>query len=105
MARRAAKVDDSHGEIRNALRAAGITVFDTSTCGRGYPDLHCAYTGGFSALVECKTGKRKLRDSQRDFARMWPCPVIVARTGEEAVSEFWRLWKAYGMGALWRGPR
>ena len=56
-------------------------------------------------MVECKTGKRKLRDSQRDFARMWPCPVIVARTGEEAVSEFWRLWKAYGMGALWRGPR
>lgn len=102
MARRAAKVDDSHGEIRDALREAGVTVFDTSACGRGYPDLHCAYRGGFSALVECKTGKRGLRDSQQTFARSWPCPVIVARTGEEAVSEFFRLWKSYGMGALWR---
>ena len=88
MARRAAKVDTTHGEIKNALRAAGVVVFDTSSCARGYPDLHCAYRGGFTALVECKTGKRGLRESQRDFKRDWPGVVIVASSGEEAVREF-----------------
>ena len=93
---RAKKVDATHGAIVNALRNAGVRVHDTSAVGFGYPDLHCSYRG-YSALVECKSGPKGLRESQRNFIDKWEGPVIVARTGEEAVTEFF---KAYGCAIL-----
>lgn len=39
MKRRACRVDDNHGAVRNALRKAGAFVADTSGAGSGFPDL------------------------------------------------------------------
>ena len=99
--RRAAKVDDTHRSISDSLRATGVRIRNATSIGAGFPDLVCAY-GGFTALVECKTGKRGLRESQVEFIKNWPGVVIVARTGEEAVREFW---KAFGAERLANGDR
>lgn len=101
VARRAAKTDETHAEIRDALRKAGCGVFSLGVIGNGVPDL-CVGYGGYVALVECKTGKRGLRESQIEFIKNWPGVVIVARTGEEAVREFW---KAFGAERLAHGDR
>lgn len=87
MARRAAKVDQTHGEIRDALRKAGCRVFSLGVVGGGVPDL-CVGYGGYVALVECKTGKHGLRDSQREFIANWPGKVIVTSSPDEAVKQF-----------------
>lgn len=89
MARRAAKVDDTHGEIRNALRAAGVVLHDCSMVGRGFPDFVCSYRG-YTALLECKTGFRDLNEPQRKFRDKWEGTMIVARTGPEAVEKFFQ---------------
>ena len=99
--RRAAKVDDTHRSISDSLRATGVRIRNATSIGAGFPDLVAAY-GGFTALVECKTGKRGLRESQIEFIKNWPGVVIVARTGEEAVREFW---KAFGAERLGHGDR
>lgn len=84
---RAAKVDDTHREIAGALVSAGCSVFGTQALGRGIPDLVVGREG-FTALVECKTGNRKLNELQRKFHDEWQGVVIVARSGEEAVQKF-----------------
>lgn len=89
---RAKKVDKSQSEIVDALRAAGVSVFVTPV-GDSFPDLVCAYRG-YCALVECKTGAAKLRRGQEQFKKDWQGTVIVARTGEEAVAEFFKAWAA-----------
>jgi len=90
---RAKKVDKSHAGIRDALRAAGIRVHDTSAVGLGYPDLHCSYRG-YTALVECKTpGEGGIRGddrgkAQRDFHAEWEGPLIIATTPLDAIKQF-----------------
>ena len=96
MARRAAKVDQTHGTIRDALRKAGISVFDTSAVHFGFPDFVCAYRG-YTCLVEAKTGKRGLRDTQREFIGKWPGKVIVTSSPEEAVKQFF---ESYAVSVL-----
>ena len=54
----AKKVDRNHGEIRDALRALGWYVYDTSRLGGGFPDLVCAKNGRL-VLVEVKDGTLK----------------------------------------------
>lgn len=88
---RAKKVDGTHNAIVTALRNAGVRVFDSSALGRGFPDLVCSY-GGFTALVEAKSERGRIRDTQKSFKRDWLGIVIVAKTGEEAVSEFFKAW-------------
>lgn len=87
--RRAAKVDESHNEVVRALRKAGVFVFDTSAVGRGFPDLVCSYAG-FTVLVEVKSPKGTVRDSQREFRSRFPGSLILVRSGEEAVREFFK---------------
>ena len=53
--KRRAKVDRNHGEIRDALRAMGWYVYDTSRLGDGFVDLVCAKHGRLE-LVEVKDG-------------------------------------------------
>lgn len=84
---RAAKVDHTHREIARALVSAGCSVFGTQALGRGVPDL-VASRGGFTALVECKTGRGKLNAAQERFHAEWQGALIVARSGEEAVQKF-----------------
>lgn len=47
-----------------------------------------ASRGGFTALVECKTGRGKLNAAQERFHAEWQGALIVARSGEEAVEKF-----------------
>lgn len=69
--RRAAKVDENHGEIRDALRKAGLNVEDTSGAGNGFPDL-VVYWRRQILFVEVKDGSkppsaRKLTPDQVKF--------------------------------------
>ncbi len=66
--RRRARVDNNHAEIRQALRAVGWWVRDTSAYGEGWVDLFCAKHGR-AVMVEVKDGrkspsKRKLTPAQ-----------------------------------------
>ena len=91
--RRAAKVDTTHGEIRDALRKASVVVHDSSMVGRGFPDFVCSYRG-YTALIECKTDCRDLNEPQRKFRDKWEGTMIVARSGEEAVQKFFQEYEA-----------
>ena len=93
---RAKKVDGNHSEVVTALRDAGIRVFDTSGVGRGYPDLHCSFRG-YSALVEVKSRTGELNPGQHKFCSEWEGPVIMARSGKEAVEKFFQ---GYAVGVL-----
>lgn len=89
--RRAAKVDANHSRIVATLRAAGISVYDTSAVGRGFPDLVCGY-GGRTYVVEVKDGakyasQRRLTGPQEVFRASWLGCYKVLETEEQA-----RLW-------------
>jgi Holliday junction resolvase len=55
--RRRARTDANHAEIREALRACGWTVIDTSRAGSGFPDLVAAKAGRIE-LIEVKDGSK-----------------------------------------------
>ena len=67
--RRAAKVDDNHGDIVSALEAMGWLVWSTAPLGRGFPDLAC-FKAGRTVLIEVKDGdkspsRRKLTSDEQ----------------------------------------
>ena len=73
--RRAAKVDANHTQIVATIRAAGISVYNTSVVGQGFPDIVCGH-GGRTFLAEIKDGakspsKRKLKPLQAVFRDTW----------------------------------
>ena len=80
---KAKRVDSNHGAIRDHLRAVGWSVFDSHDLGRDFADLVVARRG-FTALVECKSGRKKLRPGQESFARCWPGVYVKANSPEEA---------------------
>ena len=84
--RTAAKTDLTQRAIVQALRGAGIGVCLTPV-GGGFPDA-VLHFGGFVCLAEFKSGRGKLNEMQRKFRESFQGPLIVARTGEEAVSKF-----------------
>lgn len=78
------KRDLTHKAIVAELRCLGASVFDLGDVGNGCPDLLVGLAGR-SHLVECKTGKGKLRESQKDFQAAWTGgPVAVIRSPSEA---------------------
>ena len=86
--RRAAKVDANHSEIIGTLRAAGISVFDASAIGRGFPDIIGSY-GGRCFLVEIKDGakypsQRRLTPQQEAFRATWQSPIAILETVAQA---------------------
>lgn len=86
--RRAARTDLNHAEVRDALRAAGWYVHDTSGAGDGMADLVVCGPGGVWVLVEVKSKRGKLTMAQqalRAVADQAGAPYIVVRTVEEAV--------------------
>ena len=88
--RRAAKVDDNHLSICNALKAIGFSVLSLAVIGRGCPDIVVgAYGKNF--LFEIKDGskpecKRKLTDDEVRWHQAWKGQVHVIMTFEEAVA-------------------
>jgi hypothetical protein len=86
--RRAAKTDANHQAVRDHLRAVGWSVCDTSSIGRGVPDLLVARRG-FTAVVEVKDGAKPpsaihLTDQQQRFWKDWPGVKIIAKSPEDA---------------------
>ena len=92
--RRAARTDRNHAAIRDALREAGASVWDTSGVGGGFPDLvvgHVSPTRGReNLLVEVKDGKRKpserrLTQQQYEFAEAWRGQWCLVESVDEAL--------------------
>jgi Holliday junction resolvase len=80
--RRAAKRDLSEGPIVQYLRKAGWSVLHLSVANG--PDLVCGKFGA-TVLIECKTGKGKLRPGQVKWGQDWQGdPPYVIRTVQEA---------------------
>ena len=84
---RAKRTDQNQAGLIRDLRTAGFSVADTSSVGKGFPDLVIARNGR-TLLVEVKTKKGQLRQSQRDFIAGWSAGVIVAKTVWDVINEW-----------------
>lgn len=87
--RRAARVDDNHLEIVEALTKAGASVTSLASVGRGVPDLLVSFRGRWHVL-EVKDGRkrpsaRRLRPAQFAWMAAQRAPVAVVTTADEAL--------------------
>ena len=85
MVRRAARVDQNHAEVVDALRKAGCSVVSLAAIGKGCPDLLAARSGR-TVLLEVKLPKGKLNDEQSDFHAAWLGEIATVRSAEEAIA-------------------
>jgi hypothetical protein len=81
----AARTDQTHAEVRDALRRLGYTVIDCARVGGGFPDLMLCGHDGATVLVEVKAKTGKLRASQEKFRDNWPGRYVVLRSQDEAI--------------------
>ena len=66
----AKRVDTNHSLVVKTLRELGCSVFDTSSVGRGFPDL--VVSKGATALVEVKRdATAPYTKSQLEFLKNW----------------------------------
>ena len=66
----AKRVDSNHSLVVKTLRELGCSVFDTSSVGRGFPDL--VVSKGATALVEVKRDATvPYTKSQLEFLKNW----------------------------------
>ncbi len=88
--RRAARTDQNHDEIVQALRKVGATVQSLAPVGAGVPDLLVGFRKQ-TFLVEVKNHKappseRKLTPAQVIWHRNWQgVPVAVVETVDDAL--------------------
>lgn len=87
--RRAAKVDDNHGDVVEALRRVGAAVLSLAPIGNGAPDLLVYFRGRYS-LLEVKDGSkppsdRRLTPKERQFHQAWPAPVAIVESPVDAL--------------------
>ena len=83
---RAKKIDTTHNPIADHLQSIGYSVSSTAGVGGGFPDLVVA-DGWFTALVEAKTGTRKLRPGQEAFRKSWKGIRITANSPQQAEAQ------------------
>ena len=89
--RRAAKVDDNHTEIIEALRMLGCSVVSLAAVGNGVPDILVGRAEtGRNYLLEIKDGskspsRRKLTKDQVEFLGMWKGHAVVVCDVYEAM--------------------
>lgn len=87
--RRAARTDENHVEVTNALRKVGATVASAHQMGMGFPDLVVGYRGK-NFLMELKDGnkpawERKLNKMQVKWHEDWRGQVCVVESVDEAL--------------------
>lgn len=90
--RRAARIDDNHREVVEALRRVGCRVQSLATIGKGCPDL--LVLSPYSQrlhLLELKDGRkaksaRKLTEDEERFAADWGCVVVCNDTAAALVA-------------------
>jgi hypothetical protein len=80
---RQAKRDQSEPAIIETLESLGYSVLRLSV--KDGPDLIASRRGTGNLLIECKSGKKKLKPGQQKFADKWPCKVFVFRTPEDVL--------------------
>ncbi len=82
--RRAAKVDENHGAVVDALRKVGAAVLSLAPLGNGAPDLLVYFRRKYT-LLEVKDGaksasRRKLTPDEEEFHRNWPDPIWIVES-------------------------
>lgn len=107
------RVDTTHADLRDGLRALGWSVHDTSKLGDDFPDLvvgvgaprlpfapdplsRGAVCSGDVYLVEVKSRGGRLSDGQQEFAWGWRGNYVVAETAEEAAAAIAELRRGRG---------
>lgn len=78
-----AKRDESEPEIIAALKGIGAVYISISM--KDVPDLLCSWCG-HTFLIECKSGKAKLKPGQEAFKEKWQGLVLVARCAEDVIN-------------------
>jgi len=82
----AKKVDANHSLVVKTLREMGCSVFDTSSVGRGFPDLVVSRKGA-TVLVEVKAdAKSKFTPAQQAFLLNWQGAVSRIHDVEGAIN-------------------
>lgn len=79
--RRAARVDQNHGEIVEAFRKLGCSVLSLAALGRGAPDILVIYAG-IGLTCEIKAKKGKLTEDQKRFWDSWKQSPRIVRDME-----------------------
>lgn len=87
--RRAARVDDNQGQIVDALRRVGCSVWSLAGVGKGFPDLAVGFRGR-NLFLEVKDGskppcKRKLTPDEEAFHASWRGHVAVVESVDDAL--------------------
>lgn len=90
--RQRSKVDLTQPAIVKALRQIGASVQVLSMVGGGCPDLVVGYHGT-CIMLETKTGKGKLNETQKAWHAKWAGAVAVVRTPEEAQVAVIQAWR------------
>ena len=81
----AKRVDSNHSLVVKTLRELGCSVFDTSSVGRGFPDL--VVSKGATALVEVKRdATAPYTKSQLEFLKNWQGTVCRIHYVEGAIN-------------------
>lgn len=76
--------DSNQPEIVEGLRKFGASVFHAGNVGAGFPDIVVGYNGQ-NYLMEIKTEKGELSDSQKLFIEKWFGKVYVIRSLSRAI--------------------
>lgn len=79
------RVDANQAEIIAALRRIGYSVLSLTKMGNGCPDL-LASRAKQNLLLEVKSDRGELRESQSDFAKTWNAPVYVVRNADDVLA-------------------
>jgi hypothetical protein len=90
MARRAAKVDQNHGAVVEALRDLGYSVTSTAPVGNGFPDLAVGFKDDQgeprTVLLEIKAStKHKLNRLEQEWFSAWTGAAYVVTSPKDAV--------------------
>ena len=81
----AKRVDSNHSLVVKTLRELGCSVFDTSSVGRGFPDL--VVSKGATALVEVKRdATAPYTKSQLEFLKNWQGTVCRIHDVQDALN-------------------
>jgi hypothetical protein len=89
--RRAARTDENHGAIVNALRALGASVQSLAMVGDDCPDLLVGFRG-INLLMEVKPGeakdkrRRELRPTQAEWFAKWRGQVVKVDSVDSAIA-------------------
>ena len=91
--------DAAHAEICDALRSLGFSVQSLAGVGGGVPDV-LAGMAGRNFLLEIKTDKAKLNETQTAWHDSWRGQVAVIRGVDDAIkwatSTRVRVWREGG---------